>query len=584
MKENNFNPNDVVSRALLLMKYDTKNTLTENINKVKPVVNESDAEDVMRGIGGAAAGTAAAAAAGGAATVGGAAGVPLAFSSLASFGTALANPVGIGVLVLTGVFLYAAYRNADNEGVLRKTMEACSTVSKYKKEDELMSDAALDKETHLKIATLFYQGVYHRTWGFMAGTDEEKIEEATKLMKNANIADICGIIYEYQGKDFADDLAEDLNEPDLSPIVMTFRRAASKYAGGGIKVIPEDSYNRKYYQENFPCLYQSKGTVISKVQIDPEGYTYVIIKGGVKRKKTDGTVYQRTYRFYADGGRLDIEIPKGQPKETNSTLACKGSVPVAVINDNETQIEESFNNRKPLNEVFNDKLVKPVETSTVEEDLEGWEDGKKIAKWEVWLKKYPCLKQYHPTASPQVDNMGYSYFINLNPKNNKKYRFYSDGEIWLEDGSKFIGKNWSCPERGGSVLVESFRKRLMEQIPFDIEGETDVPKVEPIKPVVVPNVGPNVKPSFTECNDFPLKKGCKGSKVGEVQACLGIKVDNKFGGETEKAISSKYNTTTVDQSTFDKIISDCKSQNTTPTTTTTTTQPQAIDPTIGQVG
>lgn len=30
MKENNFNPNDVVSRALLLMKYDSKQTLSEN--------------------------------------------------------------------------------------------------------------------------------------------------------------------------------------------------------------------------------------------------------------------------------------------------------------------------------------------------------------------------------------------------------------------------------------------------------------------------------------------------------------------------------------------------------------------------
>ena len=54
MKENNFNPNDVVSRALLLMKYDTKNTLTENQTKVnKRILKEqSDVSgNIATGVG-----------------------------------------------------------------------------------------------------------------------------------------------------------------------------------------------------------------------------------------------------------------------------------------------------------------------------------------------------------------------------------------------------------------------------------------------------------------------------------------------------------------------------------------------------
>jgi hypothetical protein len=151
MSKENFNPNDVVSRALLLMKYDSNKTLTENQDTIKlPLIKESDAESAVAGTGvmatGIAGGAVAGAAAGGAAA---GTGAGLALSTPAAFGAALATPVGLAVglpvIALTGIFLYSYYRNADNEAVLRRTMEACTTVEKYGKEDSLMDEAALDK-------------------------------------------------------------------------------------------------------------------------------------------------------------------------------------------------------------------------------------------------------------------------------------------------------------------------------------------------------------------------------------------------------------------------------------------------------
>ena len=572
MSKKDFNPNEVVTRALLLMKYDSNKTLTENQDIVnKPIITESGVEDFATGVGVMGAGALGGAAAGGAvsALAGGTAagaGALNAITSLSAFGPALANPVGIGVVALTGAFLYAAFRNADNEGVLRKTMEACSTVDKYQKEDELMQEAALDKEAHLQIAQLFYQGVYHRTLGFMAGTDEEKIEKATKMMKNANVADLCGIIYEYQGEDFADDLAEDLNEADLAPVVTAFRRAVSKYSGGGIKVIPDNSFSRKYYQERFPCLYQSKGTVASKVKIDPEGYTYVVIKGK-QRRTTSGSPYQKYYRFYADGQRITTSSMNNQPKDTNATLACVGGRPVAQIptsgGGSDVEMNESlyetYLRKNNLFEVFDDTGVKVIDSPDIEDNLEGWEEGKKVAPWNIWLKKYPCLRLKFPNVTPLSDEQGYTYFINLNGLNKKKYRFYSDGEIWDENGSKFIKKHWSCPQRGGSVFVESYKK-ITEQIDFSIEGETNV----------VPTTGGGSTTtdgssisttSYKDCSTFPMTKGCKSEKISEIQGCLKIKTDGKFGSETLSALQSKGYGDSIEQTEYDTIMKDCKPAN-----------------------
>lgn len=596
MSKENFNPNDVVSRALLLMKYDSNKTLTENQDTIKlPLIKESDAESAVAGTGGMVAGTAGAALAGAAASgaasaaaAGGAAaagtGALSALSTPAAFGAALMTPVGaavaLPVVALTGIFLYTVFRNADNEGVLRKTMEACTTVEKYGKEDSLMGEAALDKQAHIKIAGLFYEGVYHHTFGFglFAGTDEEKIEKATAMMKNANAADLCGIIYEYQGKDFADDLAEDLSEEELSPVVQAFRSAVSSYTGGGIKLIPPDSRSRKYYQEHFPCLYTSKGTVAQNlgVKVDPEGYTYVVVNGR-RRKKTDGTTYQKQYRFYAEGQRITTTSSNNQPKDTNATLACVSGRPVAQIAGSQSSevemsesLYESYIKRNNIHEVFDDTGVKIIDDKDIDEDSEGWEDGKKVAKWNVWLKKYPCLKTKFPSASALTDNMGYTYFINLNGLNKKNYRFYSDGEIWDAEGAKFIGKKWSCSLRGDNVLVES-RRNMMEQINFPIEGETDVVTTTTTTPTPIKN--------WPACGDFPIKQGCKGYKIGEIQSALGIKIDQLFGPDTVKALKSNGSPDgTLTKEVYDKIMADFKAKQGGGNLTPKVEDPNKLDP------
>lgn len=55
-------------------------------------------------------------------------------------------------------------------------------------------------------------------------------------------------------------------------------------------------------------------------------------------------------------------------------------------------------------------------------------------------------------------------------------------------------------------------------------------------------------------DNFPLKKGSKGTRVAMLQKALGIKDDGDFGSKTETALKDKGHPTSVDESTFNRII------------------------------
>lgn len=70
------------------------------------------------------------------------------------------------------------------------------------------------------------------------------------------------------------------------------------------------------------------------------------------------------------------------------------------------------------------------------------------------------------------------------------------------------------------------------------------------------------KPSsqYKQCegNPLPHPYGCTSSKIGQVQKCLGIRVDGKFGPETLNALKAKYDTTNgLTQEIYDDVIKNC---------------------------
>ncbi len=62
-----------------------------------------------------------------------------------------------------------------------------------------------------------------------------------------------------------------------------------------------------------------------------------------------------------------------------------------------------------------------------------------------------------------------------------------------------------------------------------------------------------------ESKDFPLEYGCKSSKIAEIQKCLGVTDDSKFGPNTMKAlVDNKYDTSKgISKDVYDAVKGNC---------------------------
>ena len=141
-------------------------------------------------------------------------------------------------------------------------------------------------------------------------------------------------------------------------------------------------------------------------------------------------------------------------------------------------------------------------------------------------------------------------------------KFKKDGTVETLSG----GKSGTFKDEGSSISItidgKNYTMACAEQPPI------------PVPPVPVPDPNP-VKYKF--CSSLPFTKGCKNSKIRDIQNCIGAKVDGAYGPETEAALISKGYPTEITQEVYDKIIANCGKSAQDNVTTTTTTGLQATN-------
>jgi hypothetical protein len=77
-------------------------------------------------------------------------------------------------------------------------------------------------------------------------------------------------------------------------------------------------------------------------------------------------------------------------------------------------------------------------------------------------------------------------------------------------------------------------------------------------PITPDPVDPDpVTPIYSNCNGFPYRKGCISPIIGEVQKCLGLSVDNKFGPNTVKGLSSNNYGNEITEPIYNEIKKKC---------------------------
>ena len=212
-------------RALLLMKYDTKKTLSENQENIKHLLKE-DVPGVAAGsaFGGAAVGAgygalASAGALGGLGT--GAAGASMAVGAAllpASVGAGTAVALGASVLggaaalaVLPLAYWYIR-KDTGAASSVKSLFQMCSTnASEISKLPRKINDSTIRS-----LSDKINDAVNYETLGFMAGTDEESLFGAFNSLKDGTASDACALINKYnqQYGDLYEDLDGDIDSPD----------------------------------------------------------------------------------------------------------------------------------------------------------------------------------------------------------------------------------------------------------------------------------------------------------------------------------------------------------------------------------
>jgi hypothetical protein len=76
-------------------------------------------------------------------------------------------------------------------------------------------------------------------------------------------------------------------------------------------------------------------------------------------------------------------------------------------------------------------------------------------------------------------------------------------------------------------------------------------------PVIPPTPEDTDKVTYRNCTSLPFTKGCKNSKIRDIQNCIGAKVDGAYGPETESKLIEKGYPTEITQEVYDKIIKNC---------------------------
>lgn len=326
MVQPKYSPEEALQKIKLMMKYDSSKTLNEN----KQTINELDdtGRSAVTGTLGSATAGALASTAMGAGYLGGvggtAGGAALAVGEFllpasAGAGTALAVG-GAAIAGLAGLALiplaYWLINKDNNTAKVKKFFEMCSTdaakIAKLQRK--------IDDKTIRDMSDNINDAVNYHTWGFMAGTDEEKLFAQFKAIQDGTASDFCALVNQYNKNygDLFEDLDSDIDSDDeWNQIFRPLRNCVED----SLLTVAEDTQKEckdNPNQEKCKAIVQGEGykdctglyqkgcksDVIAKVQ----GCLGGLVQDGKFGPKTEAKLKEKFPEFV--GGFRDSEVEK----------------------------------------------------------------------------------------------------------------------------------------------------------------------------------------------------------------------------------------------------------------------------------
>ena len=197
---------------------------------------------------------------------------------------------------------------------------------------------SLSDDQVAEIAARFNQAFNYSTAGTGFGTDDALWRAQLAVMEKGDLNDLCAIKKEFEengfGK-FANKLVEELDDEELSELLTTFLVMKKRNTGGQRLQVKDTQFGKiQYFEKTFPCVFQTNSNVDTKVYLDRNNYTYIMVKG------KSGT----TFKLFYDG-----RIKTNNDGLTGKKLSCSGE---KVINGESIE-------KKKLKEQFDDSELVP---------------------------------------------------------------------------------------------------------------------------------------------------------------------------------------------------------------------------------
>lgn len=182
-------------------------------------------------------------------------------------------------------------------------------------------------------------------------------------------------------------------------------------------------------------------------------------------------------------------------------------------------------------------------------------------------------------AQGSVDNTVTAAGKNLDKSGQKIVEFVKKNATKSKTWWKGKFQKWGWVD-GAGKLTSKGRKRIVQvlgvaALTWWLTSGNDETKIPDPKPEDTNNTdntnntgNTNSTTNYTNCTDFPYKKGCQSSVIAEVQQCLGLTADGKFGPNTEKTLKDKGYGAEITKEVYDKIKANCGGTSSATTTTT----------------
>lgn len=317
-----------------------------------------------------------------------------------------------------------------------------------------------------------------------------------------------------------------------------------------------------------PCLTDLMSKKQAKIAKTPKGQIVVYMPTSEK--------YPGGLQFYSNGRVMDVKTSE------MGTWSCVGGT--AQINESvgKPKINESLS--QIVKRVLNERFLIEQSTSEIDNDVEDMIDyldapvyGNDYVNIFNLLKKYAANGKYKEFAE-QYNDAGIM-----------KSSLRSDiSSIYTTDAAptrmkKQIVALLDQIESGKVAPTASVSNQQTRTVTTTIEEQNVSQKLKIVWDKDKKQGGGDgnsggdgstaTRKTYYDCTNVnidttPLTYGCKSSKIGEVQKCLGVAVDNKFGPATRKALTDNaYDMSKgITKEIYTKVLAGCKKGEAAPTT------------------